>query len=204
MQKGQSNKFGLVVLSAPSGAGKSTLSLRLLANSRLNFKLSISTTTRAPRGQEQNGKEYFFVTRESFEQLISNQAFAEWARVHDQYYGTKRETIEQSWAQGKHVLLDIDVQGAESIKRIYGDRALLIFVAPPSLEELERRLRGRGTESEASVQKRMANAVHEMAHQKSFDHVIVNVDLDQAERLMTEMIETFFHQLQNTQTQGEA
>ncbi len=160
------SKFGLIVVSAPSGAGKSTLCTRLLHNLNQRLALSISATSRAPRGQEQDGVEYFFQTRETFIQKIDAGAFAEWALVHGNYYGTMKETLEKFWSQQKHVLLDIDVQGAAALRAVYPQSCYSIFISPPSLEELERRLRGRGTETEENIKRRMNNAREEMRRQK--------------------------------------
>lgn len=167
----------LIVISAPSGAGKTTLCKRLLEDFR-GLRLSISTTTRPLRGQEQHGRDYFFVDRPAFENEIQAGTFAEWALVHGNYYGTSRRTLESFFAAGLSVLLDIDVQGAASLKRAYGDRCATIFVAPPSLEVLEARLRSRGTDPEESIQRRMRNSRNEMARAGEFDHQIVNDDLD--------------------------
>jgi len=169
----------LVVVSAPSGAGKTTLCQRLL-NEFSQLRLSISTTTRAPRGQELNGREYFFVSKEEFEKQISQNEFAEWAKVHDFYYGTSEITLQNAFSAGKSVLLDIDVQGAKSIRSKYDRQALLVFVSPPSLEVLEQRLRARGTDSEETIQKRMKNSSWEMSQQSEFDQIIINDDLERA------------------------
>lgn len=169
----------LIVISAPSGAGKTTLCRRLLSDFK-NLTLSISSTTRAPRGTEKDGVEYYFITRGEFEKGIEAEEFAEWARVHDNLYGTSKKTIERAFQNGKDVLLDIDVQGAESLRKAYPNEALTIFISPPSLEILEKRLRDRKTDSEASIQKRMQNAREEMQAIPHFDHVIVNDDLEKA------------------------
>jgi guanylate kinase len=173
------SKFGLIVVSAPSGAGKSTLCARLLADLSARIALSISSTSRAPRGQEQHGKEYFFLDREEFHQKAQAGFFAEWAHVHENYYGTLKETLENFWSGKKHVLLDIDVQGADSLRKAYPDRCFTIFIAPPSLAELEKRLRGRQTETEAAIQKRMKNAEEEMKRHPEFNLVLVNDDFEQ-------------------------
>jgi guanylate kinase len=175
----------LLVLSAPSGAGKTTLCTRLLRDFK-GLKLSISTTTRAPRGQEKNGVDYHFVDQATFEQEIRDGFFAEWAQVHGNYYGTSRRTLEDFFRSGNSVLLDIDVQGAHSLKKSYGPRCSTIFVAPPSLAVLEERLRARGTDSEQSIQKRMKNATEELARANEFDHQLVNDDLEKTyDRLKT-------------------
>lgn len=170
----------LFVVSAPSGAGKTTLCARLLQDLADQLTLSISSTTRAPRGEERHGREYYFLTRAEFERDIAATRFAEWANVHDNYYGTSRQVIEDAFAAGRHVLLDIDVQGAESLRRAYPAESFTLFIAPPSIEELERRLRARGTDSEETIQKRVRNARAEMAEQAKFDAVIVNSDLERA------------------------
>lgn len=169
----------LIVISAPSGAGKTTLCLRLLKDIP-QLVLSISTTTRKPRGQEKEGVDYFFVTKQAFEKMIQENGFAEWASVHENYYGTSRAVIENSFANGRSVLLDIDVQGAESLRRSYGKQCFTVFVSPPSLDELESRLRSRATDTETSIQKRMQNARQEMAEASKFHHIIVNDDLERA------------------------
>jgi guanylate kinase len=169
----------LIVLSAPSGAGKTTLCRRLLSDFP-ELTLSISSTTRSPRGQEQEGREYHFLSRAEFEKQIQSDRFAEWARVHDHYYGTSKDTIELAFRAGKSVLLDIDVQGSESLRKAYGERCFTIFVSPPSLEVLEERLRARGTDSEETIQKRLKNARTEMTEAPRFDKVIVNDQLEQA------------------------
>lgn len=169
----------LIVISAPSGAGKTTLCHRLLAEFP-SLVLSISTTTRSPRGAEQHGREYFFVSREEFERQIEAGRFAEWARVHDNFYGTSKAVVEQAFSTGRSVLLDIDVQGAEQLRKAYPDQAVLIFISPPSIEELERRLRARNTDAEATIQKRMNNARTEMARRDVFDHIVINDSLDRA------------------------
>ncbi len=169
----------LVVISAPSGTGKTTLCARLLKDIP-ELVLSISTTTRAPRGQEKHGVEYFFLPIAEFKSLIAVNGFAEWAEVHGNFYGTAKRFIETTFAAGKSLLLDIDVQGADSLKKAYPAETVRIFLKPPSMEELERRLRARGTDSEESIQKRLLGAVQEMTYLDHFDHVVVNDDLEKA------------------------
>jgi guanylate kinase len=173
------SKNRLIVVSAPSGTGKTTLCARLLREVP-ELMLSISTTTRAPRGAEREGIEYFFVTPEEFKAKVDAGRFAEWAEVHGNFYGTSKDFIERAFAQGKSLLLDIDVQGADSLKASYPAETVRVFLTPPSMEELERRLRARGTDSEESIAKRLLGAAAEMAHQDHFDHVIVNDDLERA------------------------
>ena len=191
-----SSPFGLIVVSAPSGAGKSTLCTHLLKSLPQRLALSISSTSRLPRGAEKHGEEYLFLTQEEFSQKIDAKDFAEWAQVHGNYYGTAKETIEGFWKKGRHVLLDIDVQGAESLRQAYPDRCFTIFVAPPSIEELERRLRGRGTESEAAIQKRMINARDEMKRQDEFDLILINDVFDSAYETLAAAVIQFMDQLE--------
>jgi guanylate kinase len=189
-------KFGLIVVSAPSGAGKSTLCARLLQDLPARLALSISSTSRAPRGLEQHGKEYFFHPREEFQQKIKGDHFAEWALVHENYYGTLKATLENFWSQQKHVLLDIDVQGAESLRRAYPDRCYTVFIAPPSLEELEKRLRGRQTETEEAIQRRMKNAHAEMQRHPEFDLVLVNDVFEETYLELKTKVEAVMNQLE--------
>ena len=163
---------GLVVVSGASGAGKSSLLQRLLAATpRLRF--SVSHATRAPRPGEQDGVQYHFVDRARFEQLVREQAFLEWAEVHGDLKGTSLAELERARAEGVDLLLDLDVQGAEQVRRRY-PQAVTIFVLPPSFAELERRLRGRGTETEESIRERLATARNELAQQDDFTLKLVN------------------------------
>lgn len=170
----------LIVLSAPSGAGKSTLCSMLLAK-RKNFVVSISHTTRAPRGEEKDGIHYYFVDEKQFQSMVSAGDFLEHAHVFGRsWYGTSRTKVEEALARGTHVLFDIDVQGARSLKKIYGKRCVTIFILPPSFEELEKRLRARATETEQAIQTRLATAKKELQEQSWFDYRIVNKDLNQS------------------------
>jgi guanylate kinase len=169
----------LFVLSAPSGCGKTTMLKRVMSMvSGLVF--SVSHTTRAPRPGEVNGRDYFFVSREEFIALRDREpsGFLEWAEVHGNLYGTSREGVERLRRQGLDVILDIDVQGAEQVRH-NGD-PVTVFIAPPSLDELARRLRGRGTEDEETLALRLANAEKEMAVADSYEYLIINDELDQA------------------------
>lgn len=170
----------LVIFSAPSGAGKSTLVNYLLPQfPELSF--SISATSRSPRGKEENGKDYYFLSSEEFKARVAGDELLEWEEVYaGTYYGTLRSEVERIWAQGKVVVFDIDVVGALNLKRQFGDRALALFVQAPSVEILEQRLRGRGTDSEEKIQQRVAKATIEMARAPEFDKVVVNDDLDAA------------------------
>jgi len=170
----------LVIFSAPSGAGKSTLVNYLLPQfPELSF--SISATSRSPRGREQHGKDYYFLSSEEFKARVAGDELLEWEEVYaGTYYGTLRSEVERIWAQGKVVVFDIDVVGALNLKKHFGDRALALFVQAPSVEILEQRLRGRGTDSEEKIQQRVAKATIEMARAPEFDKVVVNDDLDTA------------------------
>ena len=162
----------LFVVAAPSGAGKSSLVKALLElDSRV--QPSVSHTTRAPRGQEKHGREYFFVPAEEFDTMVLAGAFVEWAHVHGQRYGTSRKAIEERIAQGADVILEIDFQGALQIKRIFAN-AVLVFILPPSWEELRSRLERRGEDSPEVIELRLKNAAMEMAQAREFDFVIIN------------------------------
>ena len=162
----------LYVVAAPSGAGKSSL-VRALMEVDAGVKASVSHTTRAPRGQEVDGREYFFVDNATFDTMIANQDFLEWAQVHGNRYGTSRQAVEQRLAEGGDVLLEIDYQGALQIKQIF-PHAVLVFVLPPSWEELRSRLERRGEDSAETIAQRLVNAEHEMAQAAKFDFVIIN------------------------------
>lgn len=173
-----SDDFLLLILSSPSGAGKTTLCGRLRGEFS-DLRFSISHTTRKPRPTEVDGREYHFVDTATFEQMIRASAFAEWARVHDHLYGTSFKEIEIARATARGVLFDIDYQGARQIKASLPE-AVGVFILPPSLVELERRLRGRATEDEETTQRRLRNAKNEVEHYAFFDYVIVNDDIERA------------------------
>lgn len=171
----------LLILSAPSGAGKTTLVRRLMAKLP-GLTFSISATTRAPRGSEEHEVDYHFLTTDDFRARANRGEFLEWEEVYPgRYYGTLRSEVERLWAEGKVVAFDIDVVGGRNLKQQFGDRALALFVAPPSLEVLGQRLRGRGTETEDQIAQRLAKAEWELAQASEFDRVVVNNDLDRAE-----------------------
>jgi guanylate kinase len=172
----------LFVVSAPSGGGKTTLCRRLLADFP-EIHLSISTTTRAPRGSEKNGVEYHFVDRPTFESMIERGAFVEWAEVHGNLYGTSREVILEATQRGKDVLFDIDYQGGRALKSQFPDSVMILLV-PPSMEVLETRLRGRATDSTDVVERRLAKAHQELSHYHLYDYLIINDDLDRAYDLL--------------------
>lgn len=171
----------IYIFCAPSGSGKSTMVHHLLTEHPGLFELSVSCTTRAPRGQEVHGREYYFITVNEFQERIDKGDFIEYEQVYDGlYYGTLREEIERIEAAGKQVLFDVDVKGGINLKRILGDKATSIFICPPSVEELRRRLEGRGDTSPEMIEKRLAKASIEMEDMKHFDRVVVNDTLDHA------------------------
>ena len=183
----------VVILSAPSGAGKSTIVNHLLGiHPELEF--SISATSRAPRGQEQHGKEYYFFSADDFRQMIAEDKFVEYEEVYaGSFYGTLRSEVERIWAKGHAIVFDIDVQGGVNLKRIFGDKALSVFIQAPSVEVLRERLVGRGTDTEEAIERRVAKAASEMEFAAGkFDHVLINDDLDtaktEAERIITEFL----------------
>lgn len=181
----------IVVLSAPSGSGKTTIAQRLLERLPA-LRFSVSATTRPPRGSERHGTDYYFLDRATFHRKVARGEFVEWEEVYPGiFYGTLREEIERINREGVP-LLDIDVKGALNVKRYYGDRALTLFVAPPSLDALAERLQARGTETEESLAERLERARHELRHAPAFDLVIVNDDLDRAVAETAAAIERFF------------
>ncbi len=168
----------IFVVSAPSGAGKHTILRRTLARDA-GLTYSISATTRKPRAGEQDGREYYFLDRPTFERRVAAGEFAEWAEVHDNLYGTLRGELDRIVASGKDALLELDVQGMRNVKRL-GIDAVTVFIMAPSLEELEQRLRARGTDSDEVIAVRLKNARDEMAAKDEYDNVIVNVDIREA------------------------
>lgn len=167
----------VLIFSAPSGSGKSTIVNHLLTLG-LGLEFSVSATSRAPRGQEQNGVEYYFLTTEEFERRIAAGEFVEHEEVYAGcYYGTLRSEVERIWAKGNTIVFDVDVKGGLNLKKIFGSQALTIFIHPPSVEELRRRLEGRGTDSPEKIEQRLAKAQTELAFAPQFDTVVVNDDL---------------------------
>ena len=170
----------LFILSAPSGAGKSTLAAKLLEEDK-NIHLSVSYTTRAPRAGEVDGRDYHFVDKSGFMGMLKRGEFLESAEVHGNHYGTSEAWIRAQRAAGHDILLEIDWQGAQQVRRIFGD-TIGIFVLPPSIAELERRMRRRGQDSEEVVRRRLAVAADEMSHAAEFEYVIINNDFEEARR----------------------
>ena len=179
-------KAPLIAFSAPSGAGKTTI-VRKLVQKYPQMVISISATTRAKRPNEKEGKDYFFLNHKEFEQAVQRDAFLEYEEVFGNYYGTLKSTVENFRSQGKIVLFDIDVNGALAVKQ-YNPDALLIFIKPPSKEELIRRLKGRKSESEEAINKRLKRLDFEYSKADSFDHVIINDDLESAFREIESLI----------------
>lgn len=178
----------VMVFSAPSGAGKTTIVTHLLkAFNKLEF--SVSATSRAPRGQEVDGKDYYFLSVKEFKKRIKNGEFVEYEEVYPgSFYGTLKSEVERIWAKGNVIMFDVDVKGGVSIKKIFGEKAFTVFIMPPSLEVMEKRLRARGTDSEEAIKTRVAKAAEEMTYAAKFDAVLVNDVLEEsfekAERLV--------------------
>lgn len=182
----------LVVFSAPSGSGKTTIVKEILSDNKYKFEFSISATSRKPRGKEENGKDYYFLSAEEFKSKINNNEFVEWEEVYkNQFYGTLKNEIERITQKGYNVIFDVDVVGGINIKKQYNNECLIIFIMPPSITELENRLRHRGTETEESIKKRIAKAEKEMTFSEKFDKIVINDDLKVAVNEVREIIETF-------------
>lgn len=171
----------LIIFSAPSGSGKSTIINRLMQHPELHLAFSISCTSRAPRGTEKNGVEYFFLSPEEFRGRIERGEFLEYEEVYkDRFYGTLKQQVETQAARGENVVFDVDVKGGCNIKQYYGSRALSIFIQPPSIEELRKRLVGRATDAPEVIEQRIERAQFELSQASKFDRVVVNDDLDRA------------------------
>ena len=174
-------KGKIIVLSAPSGSGKSTIISNLVKDDELRLGFSISATSRKPRGEEQHGKEYFFLSEEDFKNKVMNGEFVEWEEVYPGVcYGTLESEINRITEDGQNLIMDIDVKGALNIKKKYGSKALTLFIMPPDKETLAQRLRSRGTDSEENIEKRLKKAEYEISFANQFDATIVNDCLDQA------------------------
>ena len=181
----------MVILSAPSGAGKSTIINRILEK-KLPLEFSISATNRPPRGNEKNGIEYFFLTPDEFIEKINTGCFIEYEEVYpNRFYGTLKSEVEKKLAEGKNIILDVDVAGGLNIKKQYGDNALLIFIQPPSIEELHRRLEKRGTEAPEVISDRISKAAYELSLALEYDAIVVNDRLEDAENETIYLINNF-------------
>jgi guanylate kinase len=187
MKKGK-----LIVFSAPSGSGKTTIVRHLLGKEDLNLEFSISAASRDPRGEEVNGKDYYFISTEEFKKHIKAEDFLEWEEVYrDNFYGTLKSEIERIWALGKNVIFDIDVAGGLRIKHKFPNETLAVFVKPPSIDELKIRLKKRSTESEDKINMRIAKASVELATAPQFDKIIKNYDLDTAKEEAYQLVKEF-------------
>lgn len=191
MSSKKSFKGKCIIFSAPSGAGKTTI-VRHLLECSLNLAFSISATSRPPRRIEREGKDYHYFSVKEFLQKVKNDEFVEWEEVYkNQYYGTLKSEIEWIWENGHHVIFDLDVDGGINLKKFFGDEALSIFVQPPSIEHLRKRLEGRSTETPESIERRIGKASYELAQAKYFDKVLINDDLDAAKAEAEAMIVDF-------------
>lgn len=186
------NSGKLIVFSAPSGSGKTTIVRYLLEQQELNLEFSISATSREKRGLEVDGKDYHFISLEAFKKHIDNEEFVEWEEVyHNNFYGTLKSEVERIWKKGKHAIFDIDVSGGLRIKRKFPEQTLAVFVQPPSIEEMEKRLRNRKTDSEEKIVERVNKAEREMQFAKDFDLILVNDDLNKAKQEAYTMVNDF-------------
>jgi guanylate kinase len=184
-------KGKLVIISAPSGAGKTTIVKHLL-ESGLGLSFSVSATTRPVRGTEKNGVDYFYMSVPEFRKKIENEELVEWQEVYkDLFYGTLKSEMERIWGEEKHVLFDVDVKGGINLKKIFGDKALSVFIMPPSIEELERRLTSRGTDSSEKIKMRVAKAKEEIDLAGHFDRIIINDNLEDAYKESYDLINKF-------------
>lgn len=172
---------------APSGTGKSTL-LKKVMEDLPELEWSVSSTTRAQREGEVHGKNYYFISKEEFLEKRDRGEFIEWAQVHSNYYGTEKSFVDKGLKEGKNLLFDLDVQGCDSIKKIYGDTAEVIFIEPPSVDELEKRLRQRATEPSHVIEERLKNAKSELTRKDDFDHTIINDDFEHAYTKLKEKV----------------
>lgn len=180
-----------IILCAPSGAGKTSIT-KFLLQQDLNLEFSISACNREKRGDEVDGVDYHFLTTEDFKNKIENNEFVEWEEVYnDSYYGTLKSEIARIWREGHNVIFDVDVEGGLSLTKYFGEKALAIFIKPPSVEDLEKRLRARGTEDEEKIQKRLAKASKELEYAKWFDTIVVNENLEDAQKEVLNYVKSF-------------
>ena len=181
----------VIIFSAPSGSGKSTIVQHLIALYP-EMEFSVSATSRAPRGSERNGVEYYFFSNEEFRKLIEEDQFVEWEQVYSShYYGTLKSEVRKIWDKGHVAIFDVDVKGGVNLKKYFGDKALSIFIKAPSIQELRRRLIGRGTDSAEAIEERVAKAAEELAYENKFDAVVVNDEIEKAFNDAENLVEGF-------------
>lgn len=193
MRYNMEKKGKLIIISAPSGCGKSTIIGDIMDHGELDLQFSVSATNRKPREGETDGVNYHFLSDQQFKDLIAEGAFVEYEEVYPgRYYGTLRSEIQNRVASGKNVILDIDVKGGVNVKRQFGETAVSIFIAPPCIEELRRRLKGRGSDSDEEIEQRIGRAEYELGFSKDYDHVVINDNLSDAisavEKIMADFI----------------
>jgi guanylate kinase len=183
----------VIIFSAPSGAGKTTLTKHVL-QSFPQLEFSVSVTTRKPRPHETHGKDYYFISTDEFKSLIEQNALIEWEEVYNgSFYGTLKKEVEKIWNKGHHVVFDVDVKGGINLKRIFGDQALSVFIMPPSIDMLEKRLKKRGTETEETIKKRVKKAFTEIDDYKYFDKLILNDNLEKSKTDVYRIVQEFLN-----------
>jgi guanylate kinase len=184
-------KEKLIIISAPSGAGKTTIVMQLL-ESNLNLEFSVSATSRAPRGNEEDGTDYYFFSVQEFKKLVEEDKFIEWEEVYkDHFYGTLKSEIERINKKGNHPIFDVDTKGGINLKKIFGKKALSIFIMPPSVSELEKRLANRGTDSREKIKMRVEKAEQEIKSAKKFDHIVINDEITNAYMETYNLVKSF-------------
>lgn len=188
------NSGKLIVFSAPSGSGKTTIVRHLLSQKELHLDFSISATSREKRGEEVDGKDYHFITIDDFKKNIDEENFVEWEEVYkNNFYGTLKTEVDRIWREGKHAIFDIDVNGGMRIKRKFPKQTLAVFVQPPSIEEMEKRLRNRQTETEEKIKERVAKAEREFKFAKDFDVILINDNLETAKQEAENLVNAFIN-----------
>ncbi len=184
----------VIIFCAPSGSGKSTIINSLMPREELNLSFSVSATTRPPRGQERDGVEYLFMSPEQFREHIADDDFIEFEEVYtDRFYGTLKQQVEKQLAAGQNVIFDVDVHGGVRLKEYFGDRALSLFIQPPSIDELRRRLEGRATDAPEVIEQRLDRAAYELSFAPRFDRIVINDNLEKAKAEAYELISAFLN-----------